>query len=347
MSKTPYLPIFELTRGETVESIHYGALAVVDASGQLLASYGDDYAVTFLRSTSKPIQILPFVEAGGLQAYDISPRELAVMCASHSGTDEHVAVISGIQKKIGLYEDQLLCGTHPPIHKDTARELLLRGEEPTPIRHNCSGKHTGMLALATLKGWDTEDYINPEHPVQQAIIKTFAEMADLPVKKIALGTDGCSVPVFAVPLYNAALAFACLADSSRLSEKRALACRTITAAMMDNPDMVAGPERFDTRLMEVGNGRIFCKGGAEGYQGIGVLPGNTGAPALGIAFKISDGDAKSRARPAVAIEILHQLSVLTGDDLHALADYGPRITVYNWRKLVVGKGYPVFTLSKN
>ena len=136
-----------------------------------------------------------------------------------------------------------------------------------------------------------------------------------------------------------------LADPSGLSEKRALACRTITAAMMANPDMVAGPERFDTRLMEVGNGHIFCKGGAEGYQGIGVLPGKDGTPALGIAFKISDGDAKSRARPAVAIEVLHQLGVLSGDDLHALADYGPRSTVYNWRKLVVGEGYPTFTLA--
>jgi L-asparaginase II len=157
MSISPYLPIFELTRGDLVESIHYGAVAVVDSHGALLASYGDPETVTYLRSSAKPLQALAFIEAGGADKFDLSLREIAIMCASHSGTNEHVAVLAGIQKKIGVSQDDLLCGVHPPSDKSTAETLFLQGEQPTPNRHNCSGKHTGMLAYARFLDLPIED----------------------------------------------------------------------------------------------------------------------------------------------------------------------------------------------
>lgn len=350
MSKMPYSPIFELTRGETVESIHYGSVAVVDAHGQLITEFGDPYTITFLRSTAKPFQALPFIEHGGHERYGLTHREIALICASHSGTDAHVAVVQSIQRKSSVSEADLLCGVHPPSHEATAEAMRQRGELPTPNRHNCSGKHTGMVAYARLEELPTEDYINPSHPIQKIILNTFAEMCNLPPEGVALGTDGCSAPNFAVPLYNAALAYARLCDPAAgnvTPPARAEACRTITTAMSTNPDMVGGPGRFDTRLMEVAQGRIISKSGAEGYQGIGLLPGTLGpnSPALGIAFKISDGDLKKRARPAVALEILRQLGVLTDNEIGTLAEFGPSFPIYNWRKLVIGQAYPSLELK--
>jgi L-asparaginase II len=349
MPMYPYHPLFELTRGELVESIHFGAVAVVDVHGNLIARFGDPEAVTYLRSTSKPLQALAFIEAGGPAAFNLSAAEVALMCASHSGTDQHVTTIVSMQNKTGVQEAELLCGVHPVPDEPTAEALRKRGEEPTPNRHNCSGKHTGMLAYARLKGWPVEDYINPAHPVQEHILPTFAEMCALSPQQVALGVDGCSAPNFAVPLRNAALAFARLGDPCSLSERLAAACRTVTAAMVSYPIIVAGPRRFDTRLIEVAGGRIITKGGAEGYQGIGLLPGalGPGSPALGIALKISDGDPRSRARLAVTLEVLRQLGALSAASLQELAEFGPTLPVKNWRGIVVGEARPCFTLSRD
>jgi L-asparaginase II len=358
MSETPYQPIFGLTRGETLESIHFGAIAVVDPTGDLFAWYGDPDALTFLRSSAKPFQALPFIERGGQATYNLTPREIALICASHSGTDQHVAVAEAIQVKTGVAESDLLCGVHYPYDEPTAQALRERNEQPTPNRHNCSGKHTGMLAFGHLleldDGLDAENltYIDPRHPVQRQILKTFAEMCRMPASEVKLGTDGCSAPNFAVPLWRTAMAYARLSDpvaGKVQPEERAAACRTITSAMMFNPDMVAGPGRFDTRLMEVGQGKIIAKGGAEGYQAVGLLPGAMGgdSPALGIALKISDGDLKSRARSAVTLEVLRQLGALSSKQLALLDEFGPRRPIYNWRKIEVGESRPDFQLMRS
>jgi L-asparaginase II len=345
MSYENYQPMLEVTRGPVVESVHFGAAAVVDIHGRLLASYGDPYTVTYLRSSAKPIQALPLMEMGGADAFGLTGREIAVMCASHIGTDEHVEVVSGIQARLGVTESDLLCGSHDP-GRATLKEMLLRGEEPSPIRHNCSGKHTGMLAQAILRGLTKEEYISPSHPVQQLNLKVFAEMCSLPEDAVVLGIDGCSAPVYAVPLYNAALAFARLSDPSELEEPRADACRRIVRSMIENPRMVRGEGDFDTELMQYGQGRIFTKGGAEGYQAIGLLPDALypGSMGVGIAFKIADGDLSGRARTVVSLEILRQLGAMNAEQTSALPKSSNRL-VTNWSKLEVGEMRPVFTLN--
>jgi L-asparaginase II len=347
MDKPAYLPVYELSRGDQIESIHYGSIAVVNSQGDLVACYADPKVVTYLRSTAKPLQALPYIEQGGHEKHRLLPSEIALLCASHNGTDEHVSCVQSIQSKSGVRESDLLCGTHPPIDEITSNRLREQGEEPTSNRHNCSGKHTGMLAFTLMNGWSTDDYLEIEHPTQQAILSTFAEMCSLPINQVAVGIDGCSAPNFAVPLENAALAFAHLVNPSNLSPKRAAACKTITSAMTSHPEMVAGKNRFDTRLMETTNGRIIAKAGAEGFQGIGLLPGAFGpdSPALGIAIKISDGDIKNRVRPAVSLELLRQLGVLTASELEELSDFGPIQPIRNWRKILVGEAKPCFSLS--
>ena len=351
-----YQPVVELTRGRIVESVHFGAAAVVDSSGRLLASLGNPKLVTFMRSSAKPFQALPLIERGGEQAFHLTSKDVALICASHDGTDEQVELIKGIQAKVGVQESDLLCGVHPPYHLPTQEAMRARGELPTPNRHNCSGKHTGMLAHARMRGLPISDYINPDHPVQKATLETLAEMCSLPVDQVEVGIDGCSAPNYAVPLYTAALGFARLCDPRGLSLERASACRRITAAMMANPFMVGGPARFDSRLMETCSGRIVAKGGAEGYYAVGVMAGTLGAdsPGVGIVIKISDGDVAShsgsdlnlRARSIVALEVLRQMGYIADVELESLAEFGPIKPVLNWRKLVVGEARPVFLLQK-
>lgn len=343
MTASPFETLVEVTRGPLVESLHIGALAIVDASGKLLASVGNPSHNTYLRSSAKPLQILPLLELGGAQAFHFSDAEIALMCASHSGTDLHFQAISALLTRLGFTERDLLCGTEPPIDEATRIELICRGEEPTPRRHDCSGKHTGFLALAKLQGYSKQDYIHPEHPLQKLVIQAFAEMTAYPLEKIAVGIDGCSAPVFGIPIYNAALGYARLCDPTGVAPERAAACRQVTAAMTAQPFMVAGPGRFDTLAMELGQGKFICKGGAEGYQAIGVLPGAIapGSPALGITFKIADGDRIGRARPVVAAEVLRRLGLLSDEQIRTgMAQLAAR-PVTNWRHLEVGEMYPV------
>jgi L-asparaginase II len=346
-STSTYLPIFETRRGETIESIHYGALSVVDSRGSLLACYGNPQTTSFLRSSAKPFQALPLIEADGHIRWGFTLEEIAILCASHAGTDEHIQVLTEIQAKVQVSETDLRCGIHPPGDEPTRKAMELRGQSPTPNHHNCSGKHTGMLAMAKLTNTNLENYLDFDHPIQLGILKTFSEMCEVPVEEIALGIDGCSAPVFAIPLQQAAYAYARLCDPSELSAERAAACQTITKAMIAHPEMVAGPGKFDTRLMQVCQGKLISKGGAEGYQQIGIMPGVLGenAPGIGIALKISDGDAAGRARPAVILEVLRQLGVMTDHELDQLAEFGPTSPVLNWRKLLAGKAYPTFALT--
>lgn len=347
MPSFPFSPLVELTRGPLIESIHFGALAIVDASGQLFASVGDPRLVANLRSSAKPFQALPLIESGGGEQFGFTDREVAIMCASHSGTDAHVAVLQSAQAKIGVHESDLQCGVHNPGDEETARDLLLRGEQPTPYRHNCSGKHTGMLAQCVLNHEPTGDYLDNDHPIQQTILRTFAEMTDMDVQDVLVGIDGCSAPTFAVPLFNAALGYARLCDPSRMPDARSRALRHIFGAMTSNPDMIAGPQRFDTLLMETGGGKIVAKGGAEGYQAFGLAPNalGPGSPALGVAYKVIDGDTDGRARPVIAMAVLRQLGALDAAQLEALKRYDAR-PIFNWRRLEVGVIRPAFTLEK-
>ena len=342
------VPLIEVRRGGIVESRHLGAVAVSDPAGGLVASAGDRDLVTFLCSTAKPIQALPVIESGAAARYAIASEELALICASHSGTDEHARIAAGLLARLGLSESDLLCGSHPPFDGPTAKRLARAGEDPTPIRHNCSGKHAGMLAHARHLGLTTQDYVEPRHPVQQANLAALADLAGIDPAEIVIGVDGCSVPTFAPPLRHAARAWARLMDPVGLSPARVEACRAVFAAMTAHPLMVAGPGRFDTELIRLGAGRLISKGGAEGYEGVGIAPGaiGPGSPAPGVAVKSLDGDVVGRAVKAVTVEVLRQLGAIDDTILAALSAHvaGP---IRNWRELVVGEMKACFELERD
>ena len=351
----PAQHLFETTRGQIVESVHYGSIAVVDSIGKMIASYGDPQTVAFLRSSAKPFQVLPFVERGGVEHFGFTQRELSLSCASHEGSDMHVQAVITLQKKVGIEESNLMCGSHMPGDVDELKRLIVNNIHPRTNHNNCSGKHTAMLAHAKMRGLPLENYLDINHPIQQDILASFAEMCLFPVNEIPLGTDGCSAPNFALPLYNAALGFARYCDPREFSEVRATACRKVISAMTAYPEMMSGYGEFDEQLMKVGEGNIVCKRGAEGYQIVGLLPGVLGpdSPGIGIALKVSDGDASrmddnlvssNRVRPAVILEVLRQLGALNSEQMQALSTFGPEKEIRNHREIVTGHSLPIFKL---
>lgn len=347
------LPLLELTRGAVVEAVHRGSIAAVTADGSLLRSYGDPYAVAFLRSSAKPFQALPFVESGGVEHYGYTRREIALSCSSHETSQMHLDAVEALQQKVGIAERYLQCGPHLPGDAKKLREVIQQNILPTANFNNCSGKHTSMLAFAKMRGLPLENYLAFDHPIQQDILKTLSEMCGIDTEDIQLGIDGCSAPNFAMPLFHAALGMARLCDPRDLRRARAEACGKITDAMTAHPEMVSNHGEFDSELMKTGGGNIVTKRGAEGYQIIGVMPGVIHERGVGIAFKVEDGDKSSmddhletrtRVRPPAALEILRQLGALNEAQLKSLAAFGPERELKNYAGLRTGKMRPVFTL---
>jgi L-asparaginase II len=338
--------LVEVWRGGRAESEHRGAIAVVDAAGQLIAHVGDVGLTSYLRSSAKPFQLLPLIESGAADRFGLTDRELAVIAGSHSGEPRHLEAVQSILNKIGLSESDLQCGIHVPFNPDAAKALRVAQREPTPVYNNCSGKHAGMLAQAIDRGLNTHDYLDPQHPVQITIRQRLADLASLSIDEVGVGVDGCSAPCFALPLKNAALAFARLAEArGKRQDASGVGLAKVAQVMSQYPEMVAGEGRLDTDLMRAANSHqpvLFSKGGAEGFHGVGVFARNK-QPAFGVTWKIGDGDGKRGGHPAV-IEALKQLSLLDESALTALRSYHAW-PVTNHRGLEVGEVRANFALK--
>ncbi len=273
----------ELHRGTVLESRHRVHVAVVDASGTLVAQAGDPEYRTFWRSAAKPFQALPLVEDGVAERFGLSRQDLALACASHSSEPAQVALVREFLQRVGCSERDLLCGPHRALSDAVARDYETRGVRLTAVYSNCSGKHTGMLALARHHGWPTEFYARIEHPVQQRCLKSVGTYTDVPVQDIGVAVDGCGVACFALPLRNMALAY------TRLDGP-------ILEAMMLHPELIAGEGRPCTEMMRAHPGRVVTKVGAEGvYSALLVREG------LGVTLKVEDGHSVASALAIAAV----------------------------------------------
>lgn len=334
--------LVEVRRGAIVESRHRGAIVVVEPDGQVIARLGDDGLITSTRSTIKPIQAIPFITSGAADHFSVDDRELAAVCGSHDGEPIHTETVAGMLARAGLDESALRCGAHAPYNNETARKLEAAGEPFTQLHNNCSGKHTGMLMTAVLRGLPLDDYVSTEHPIQREILSTFAQFADL-AEPLPTAIDGCSAPTFAVPLRSLAIAFARLVNPSDQGSSFAGAAHRIVAAMISHPEMVGGTKgRFDTDLLRAGRGKLICKIGAEASYAVGVPPCDRFPRGAGIAFKIEDGSYRGLG-PAV-VETLAQLGVLNEEEVAHLAVYH-RPVVENRRGADVGEVVAVFKLT--
>jgi len=285
--------------------------------------------VTTFRSSAKPFQLLPLVERGHADRWSFRDEELAVMTASHTGSDHHRQIVSGILERIGASPQHLVCGFHEPLDPEALAAVRARPELRSPLYNNCSGKHAGMVALAIAEGWAVEGYERADHPVQRLITATLAEVCGVEVEDLLTGTDDCGVVVFAAPLTVIAHGYARLASAMTDGDARERALNRIRKAMTSHPGTVGGAGRFSTALMEKTRGRIVAKGGAEGLECLG-LPGR----GLGIAVKAVDGAA--RPLPPAVIALLQQLGELAEGDLERLGEL-TRPILRNHAKLEVGR----------
>lgn len=344
--------VVEWTRGPLVETQARGDAAVVDAAGRLLFQVGDGQKATYWRSAAKPVQALPVIASGAVDRFGLEPKHVAIMAASHNAEPVHVETVLEALRRAGLSPDLLQCGAHPPLDREAAAALQAAGQEPGRIHSNCSGKHTGMLVLARHLGLPLDDYLEPESAVQRVILQCVARVAAVPEGEIAIGVDGCGVPVFGMPLRNMALAYARLADPEHLDIEYREAGRRMRAAMLTHPYLVAGRGRICTDLMSLPGRRFLGKSGAEGVYSVG-LPPETAASSpvlravgavggVGIAVKAEDG--RSDVSHLMAIAILDQLGLLTADDRAALARYGPG-PITNYAGRVVGERRAAFALT--
>ena len=317
-----------VTRGGIVESQHAIRFAVAEPSGAILESAGDLEAPTYLRSSAKPLICAAIVASGAADKFKFTDAELAIAAGSHSGEPYHVEAVQSMLEKIGLDQRALQCGAHPPVHEPSAAALAREGLAPQRIHNNCSGKHAGILALAVHMGASTGDYLSPDNPAERAILAGCAEMLGVAPASMVVGVDGCGIPAVAVPLRASAAFFARFADTRTLPARWREPLERVRRAMVNNPQYVAGTDRFDTDLMRAAYPNIACKGGAEGFHASAVVPRG-----IGMCAKVSDGSY--RAIPPFVIARLEALGALAPEEA-ALLDRHRRPLVKNHAGAVVG-----------
>ncbi|NHN83222.1 asparaginase [Acetobacter musti] len=278
------VPLAEVLRGERVESLHCGSVAVVDDTGGVVLALGDIETPVYPRSTTKALQALPLIETGAADHYGLTEPELALACASHGGEPEHVAIARQMLGRTGRDEGSLECGVHWPTNVAASRALAASGIEPCALHNNCSGKHAGFICTACAENIDPTGYIAPDHPVMRRVTQTLAEMTGVPHTDANRGPDGCSIPTYAIPLRALALAFARFGTGRTLSADRATAAGRLRQAVAAAPFMVSGTGGFDTLVMQELGTKAFTKIGAEG-----VLIASLPQAGLGIAIKCRDG----------------------------------------------------------
>jgi L-asparaginase II len=322
-------PAVAVTRGGIVESEHFVRHALAESDGTIVSSVGDIDGPTFMRSSAKPLIGAVVVRSGAADRFGLTDEELAVAVGSHSGEPHHIAAVRRILAKIGLDENALACGPHPPLHEPSAKALVAQGVEPGRIHNNCSGKHAAILALAVHRGASPRGYLAVHHPAQDEILDGCAQLLDVARSSIAIGVDGCGIPVIGVPLRAAAVCYARFGDAARFGTEWKRSVERVVHAMISYPQYVAGTGRFDTDLMSAANGAIASKGGAEGFHATAALN-----RAAGLAVKVADGSY--RAVSPFVLETLDQHGILAAAQLEALARHR-RPKIKNHAGTVVGE----------
>jgi L-asparaginase II len=327
-------PLVETRRGDSLENLHFGAVAVTDTAGRLVAFAGDPHWSTFTRSTLKALQALSFVHSGGARALGMTAQNLALMCASHNGEPMHVEQCQSILDKAGVTYKRLQCGCHVPYYVD-------HGVGPPPAQvdermHNCSGKHSGFLAHCVHSGWSVDDYVDPAHPLQQSVRSHVARATGLAESQMKMGIDGCSAPNYAIPLSALARGYARLASGARDPEFGE-SFRQLADAMKTYPELVSGTGRSDLAFMRAGRGDWVTKVGAEGVQAFA-------SASRGQAFAIKISDGNKQALYAATVEVLDQLGWMDDAQRAELEPWRAR-EIHSIRGAAVGERKPAFKLQ--
>jgi L-asparaginase II len=282
--------VARVVRSGFVESVHHGSAVAVDADGDVVAGAGAPASPIFPRSSNKPLQAVAMVRAG----LPLDGALLALASASHSGERFHQDGARRILTEVGLDLDALQNPADLPYDETERAEWVRAGRPATQLAHNCSGKHAAMLATCVENGWPTATYLQPEHPLQQLVADTVADLAGEPVA--AVGVDGCGAPVFAISLLGLAAAFARIATAPATSAEGRVA-----TALRCHPEWLGGTGRDVTALLR-GVPGIIAKDGAEAVYAAALPDGRA------VALKIADGG--QRVRPVVLAALMRRLGIV-------------------------------------
>lgn len=309
-------------RNKVIENIHSGWICVINKKNKIVLKKGNIADYTFLRSIAKPIQAIPLLESN----ISILPKDLAIICGSHSGSKKHIQHLNYLMKKFNIQSHELLCGVHMPSDLKETNFLIRHNSQPLVIHNNCSGKHIGMLIVCKKNKWNTKHYLNIKHPLQRNILKHLKNLSG--VENIKLATDGCGVPTFALPIKNIALLFSRFSKSSNLNYKK------IQFAMTKNPFYSGGDNQIDTEIMKTAKKNLVAKVGGAGII-IVTHDGNTAV------VKVADGSSQARAK--IILDLLIQLKWLSAKEIKST--YLQKIlqgNIKNHAGKVVGKIISVF-----
>ena len=329
-----FVPLVEEYRGQLLENVHFGAVSVVDEKGNVLHAAGNPHHMTFLRSAAKPFQAIPVLKRHIDQKFGLTDEETAIFAGSHRGEAFHIEALESILRKTGIQEEQLHCCATYPLNEQAKADRHRRQEPKRRIFHNCSGKHSGLLALCKVEGWDELSYYEPDHPVQQEIVETLADIAEVPVSSIPLGVDGCGLPIYALPLDKIAFSFLKLACPDLIHNNETAAAADRMARLMNTyPDMIADTEFVCSSLLKDDN--LTAKGGAKGVYGIGLREER-----IGISLKVSDG--AEHVWPCIIGSILERIGYRNQATIDRLYELVPN-SIFNDGGLLVGERKAVFS----
>ncbi|MDR0473179.1 MAG: asparaginase [Treponema sp.] len=325
------VPLVHEYRGDTLDLIHCGHIAIVDEKSQVVYGSGDPESIVFYRSASKPIQALPAISCGLNREFSLTDEETVIFSGSHAGEPFHITALESIFSKSGLSEDMLIMKPAVPMNTEANEERIAKGIPRRKMYHNCSGKHAALMLLQRKLGGETEDYWKPGSPVQCEVMRTIKILGE--TDNIKAGVDGCGVPVFAIALRNIAASFKNLVRPEHIhDESLAQAVESYAPQIHRYPLMMAGTGRICTLLNQDQN--IIAKGGANGVYGFALKK-----EGLGIAFKISDGT--DQTWPLMVMGILNALGCLSHETNRRLEELHPGV-ILNDNGTTVGKREIVF-----
>lgn len=317
--------LVEIYRGEVLESFHRGVICIVDRHEKVVYSEGDVHQLCYPRSALKFFQQLPLLMSGAAEHFGFTPQEIAIMCGSHNGEEVHVETVFSILHKIGLDPGYLLCGAQYPSDKRSANKLIAANTKPGAIHNNCSGKHAGFLAYTLFIGADLKSYLNPDHPVQKEIRKMAADFHAMDEQNMLVALDGCSAPIYAIPVFNQALAYKRLVDPTFGDAQLRKACDRVVQAVREFPFLIAGSGRYCTDLIAACSDQLIGKTGAEGIYSLAFHQEIYGA-----CIKIDDG--KMLPQYNVAQKLVVQSGLFSEEALAPLFHYmeEPLLNFNNW-----------------
>ena len=317
----------EVFRGQNVESSHYVKAIVINSKDKVIYSTNNGKDFIYPRSSIKIFQSIPLILSGAAGHYNLNDKQIALSASSHFGEKMHIKYLSKWLKKIKIKENLLRCGVHNPLNIESSNKLLMSGKKSSELYNNCSGKHLGMITTCMYKNYSINNYVNLNHPIQKEILSILESFTETKVKNKFKSIDGCTLPQYAFSIESLTLAMLKVSCFNKLQSDISLCLNKLLYCITNNPFFIGGSNRFDSELIKITKGRIFCKQGAEGVLLFSDMKNKYGG-----VLKVKDGN--NRAIPAATLSLLKKIGSLNINELNKLKKWNPEILFNHSNKKV-------------